>query len=85
MGGFQYLLICRQRQFLLHQIFRLGFMGGKGLQQKIDVTVLEVVGRLLDFILVVYVKIRKPFGLAGQIEDVFDSLADTLRAAPGYR
>jgi hypothetical protein len=45
-AGLEQLLVSRQRELLRHQVLALLLMGTKGVEQEIDVAVLEVVGRL---------------------------------------
>ena len=49
----QQLLVGRQRQLLFHQVLALPLMSAEGLQQELDVAVLEVVGALFDLVLVI--------------------------------
>ena len=48
-------------------------MIGKGIQQKIHIAVLEVVGRLLDLVLMIYIAVGKPLR-PGEVEHVFHAL-----------
>ncbi len=53
----EYLFVSGQRQLRGHQRLGLLFMRGEGGQQKVHIAVLEVVGALLDFVLVEHVAV----------------------------
>ena len=73
MRRLQHLFVGGQRQLGTHQVLRLLFVRAEGVEQKFDVGMLEVVGRLLDFVLVINVAVGQAFR-PGQVEDVFDAL-----------
>src|SRR5690606_27888827 len=56
-AGLAHLLVGRQRQLRLHQPQRLGLAGVEAVEQLGHVGVLEVVGALLDLVLVVHVAV----------------------------
>jgi hypothetical protein len=50
-GRLEHLLVGRQRQLGGDQLLGIALVRAEGLQQELDVAVLEVVGRLLDLVL----------------------------------
>src|SRR5574343_124910 len=55
--GLEHLLVAGQRELLAHQVLGLLLVRGEGGQQELDVAVLEVVGALLDLVLVEHVAV----------------------------
>ena len=73
MRGLEHHLVARQREPRLDQVLRLGLVIGEMPEQHFAIGLLEVVGRLLDLILVVDVAVRHT-RRPGQIEHVFHVL-----------
>jgi hypothetical protein len=69
----QHLLVGRQGERLVHQRLGLALVSGEGDEQELDVARLEVVGALLDLVLVIDVGVAEAVGPL-QLVDVVDAL-----------
>ncbi len=86
MRTFQNHFVGRQRQGRFHQPLGLGFVVVELLKQPVDVTVLEVVLRLLNLVLVVDIAVGNAFR-PRQIEDVLHALqihGETLKTVGDF-